>query len=124
MTLDGELLRCKDWIEAALEYAGGTHDFGDIVDAVRAGNMQFWPAPKGCIITELITFPKKRVLHCFLIGGELDQILEMEASLLHFAKLQECETITGAGRQGWRRVMKSRGWKDAYSVISKELRDE
>lgn len=86
--------------------------------------MQFWPAPKGCIVTELITFPKKRVLHCFLIGGELDQILEMEASLLHFAKLQECETITGAGRQGWRRVMKSRGWKDAYSVISKELRDE
>lgn len=122
MTLDSELLRCQDWIEAALKYSGGTHHYGDIVDGVKSGMLQLWPAPKGCIVTEIISYPRKKVLHCFLIGGELDQILDMEESLIHFAKHQECETITGAGRQGWRRVMKDRGWKDAYSVISKEIK--
>ena len=32
MLLSDELERCRPWIEAALEYCGGTHEFEDIVD--------------------------------------------------------------------------------------------
>ena len=61
-----KMIDCREWIESALEYSGGTHDFKDIVDGVIAGDMQFWEAPKGCAITEVIIFPKKKVLHIFL----------------------------------------------------------
>jgi len=59
--MDNELERCKPWIEAALEYSGGTHDFSDIVEGLRKGVLQLWPTPKGCIVTEIVVYPKKRV---------------------------------------------------------------
>ncbi len=33
MKLEEELIRCKDWIQSALNKGGNTHDFKDIVDA-------------------------------------------------------------------------------------------
>jgi hypothetical protein len=47
MTFEGELERCRPWIEAAMEYSGGTHEFEDIVQALIDGRMQFWPAAWG-----------------------------------------------------------------------------
>ena len=29
-----EMERCRDWIEAALEYSGGTHNFDDIKQGI------------------------------------------------------------------------------------------
>ena len=66
-----EMERCREWIEAALEHGGGTHDFDDIYEAVSSGYMQFWPADDACAVTEVITYPKKKVLHIFLAGGTL-----------------------------------------------------
>ena len=39
-----ELERCKPWIEAALEYSGGTHDWIDVCEGIYKGTMQLWPA--------------------------------------------------------------------------------
>ena len=75
--MDNELDRCKTWIEAALEYSGGTHDFEDVVQGITLGTMQLWPTPKGCIVTEIVIYPKKKVLNVFLGGGELEQIMDM-----------------------------------------------
>lgn len=119
-----ELLRCQKWIENALEYAGGTHDFVHIVEGVLQGRFQFWPAQDGCIVTEIIVYPKKKVLHIFLAGGELNEILDMEQSLISWGLGQGCETMTLAGRGGWKRVLASREWKPAHTVLSKELTDE
>ena len=115
------MLRCQDWIEAALEYSGGTHDFGDIVEAVKKGQMQLWPAPKGCMVTELIAYPKLKALHIFLAGGELRQLLEMEDSIVNWAKGQNCGRITLNGRSGWERVLKKRNAKVTHTFIAKEL---
>jgi hypothetical protein len=35
-----EIERCKPWIEAALEYSGGTHDFIDVAEGIYKGTMQ------------------------------------------------------------------------------------
>ena len=47
MTLAEELLRCQDWIKAALNKGGDTHDFKDVVDGVLSGNMQLWLGANG-----------------------------------------------------------------------------
>ena len=38
--MNEELARCKPWIEAALSYSGGTHDFDDIVAGLQKGTLQ------------------------------------------------------------------------------------
>ena len=68
-SINEELERCKDWIEAALEYSGGTHEWSDIVEGIHSLRYQFWPAEKGCAVTEIIMFPKKKIFHVFFGRG-------------------------------------------------------
>lgn len=121
MTLDQELERCREWIESALELSGGTHNFNDIKAGVHSLRYQFWNAERGCAVTEIVDFPRKRVLHVFLAGGDLDQILDMESSAVEFAKKHGCEGMTLAGRKGWTRALKDYNWKEAFTVLAKEL---
>ena len=120
-TIVEELVRCQPWLEAALARANGTHTISDVVEAIAAGSMQFWPAPRGCAVTEIIKYPNKKVLHVFLAGGELDQIVEMDSSAAEFARMNGCTAMTIAGRKGWARVLKDKGYKEAFTVLAKEL---
>jgi hypothetical protein len=112
-----ELDRCRVWIEAALEYSGGTHIYEDIVTAVVEGKMQLWPAKKSCWVTEITVYPRKKVLHVFLAGGDLTEILDMHESVVQWAKNQGCEGMTLAGRKGWVRALKDNGWKPQQLIL-------
>jgi len=116
-----ELERCRGWIEAALEYSGGTHDFEDVARSLYSGAMQLWPAPKGCIITEIVVYPKKKVLHVFLGGGELQQIMEMHKDVIAWAKTQGCEALTMTGRHGWKKPLAEHGWQAVHTSYIKEF---
>ena len=93
----------------------------DVVQAVIEGKMQFWPAPRGCAVTEIIAFPQKKVLHIFLAGGEMDQIIDMDSSAVEFAKMNGCTGMSIAGRKGWSRVLKDKGYEEAYTVLTKDI---
>jgi len=115
------MLRCKPWLEAAIERAGGTHTLSDVVQSVVEGKMQFWPAPRGCAVTEIIKYPQKKVLHIFLAGGDMDQILDMDSSAVEFAKMNGCTGISIAGRRGWKRVLKNKGYEETFTVLGKDI---
>ena len=121
MSIDAELDRCRKWIEAALAYSGGTHTYEDIVEGVHALRYQFWPAERGCAVTEIIEYPRKKVFHVFLAGGEMDQIVDMESSAAIFAKQNGCQGMSLAGRRGWSKVLKEHGWNEAFTTLAKEL---
>ena len=116
-----ELERCRKWIEAALEYSGGTHNFDDIVEGLKSGVLQLWPTPRGCIVTEIVIYPRKRVLNVFLGGGELDQILDMHTDVIDWAKSQGCTALTMSGRAGWKKPLEPHGWKPQHSTYVKEF---
>lgn len=116
-----ELERCRPWIEAALEYSGGSHTFDDIVDLVRSGKAQLWPAPRGCAVTEIVVYPQKRVLHLFLAGGELDQLRDMFNDAADWGRAQGCEAMTLSGRVGWSRVMRPDGWRQTAVVMERAI---
>ena len=120
-SLDKELMRCERWIKAALDYSGGTHTYGDVVESIKSGYIQFWPAQNGCAVTEIISFPRKKVLHIFLAGGEKNQIVDMDESAVEFAKQQGCTGMTSAGRRGWARVLLNKGWTEAFTTLSKDI---
>ena len=116
-----ELERCRPWIEDALEYCGGTHKFDDIVEAIYAKRMQLWPGPRGCIVTEIVIYPRKKVLNLFLAGGELDQIVDMNNDITAWAVQNGCSAGTMSGRIGWKKVLEPLGWKQMYTTFQKEV---
>lgn len=111
----------RDWIEAALEYSGGTHTLQDVVESIYAGRMQLWPAERGCAVTEIVVYPQKKVLHVFLAGGDMDQLFEMIKPAAEWAREQGCTAMTLAGRLGWQRAMKPLGWEAKMVVMEREI---
>ena len=116
-----EMERCREWIESALEYSGGTHAFEDIENGIKEGIMQLWPAPRGCIVTELVVYPRLKVLNLFIAAGELDQILDMHDDIKAWAKVQGCEAAQISGRIGWKKVLEPLGWKTQHVNFQKEI---
>lgn len=121
MTLDEELERCKPWIESALALSGGTHLFQDVVECVKLGTMQLWNAPKGCMVTEILEYPRKKVLHIFLAGGDLGQIKDFSDSAIYFGKLNGCTAMTLAGRRGWVKALTDLNWEEKFTTMSVEI---
>ncbi len=121
LTPISQLERCRQWIEDALAYCGGTHEWEDIEKGIMEGRMQLWPAPKGCIVTEIVVYPRKRVLNIFLAGGELDQILDMDTDVKAWAKEQNCTAAIMAGRIGWKKPLAPLDWKMLYASFIKEI---
>jgi len=116
-----ELDRCRQWIENALMYSGGTHEFIDIVNGVLSGTMQLWAGERGCAVTEITVYPRKKILHVFLAGGDMEQILDFQESAAEFARINKCDSMTIAGRRGWTRVLDKHDWEESFCVMSKEL---
>jgi len=115
-----DLLRCHKWIQAALDKGNDTHDFEHIVQGVLNGQMQFWHNNTCCVVTEVIDYPKKRVLHLFLAGGDLNGIRDLEQNALTWAKSINCTDFTLSGRKGWLRELKKDGWEDLNQHVMKK----
>ena len=116
-----ELERCRNWICSALAYSGGTHTYEDVAEAILDHRMQFWPAPKGCLVTEIVDFPRKRVLNVFIAAGEMRQILDMADDVTAWAKAVGCTGLTIHGRRGWERVFARQGWRPLHTCLTKEI---
>jgi len=116
-----ELDRCRKWLESALEYAGGTHEWSDIVDSVSTGRMQLWPAEKSGAITEILCYPRKKVLHVFLAGGDMIELVNMIEDASRWGVSQGCKSITMSGRKGWQRVLNKDDWSLKAVTMGREL---
>ena len=119
--INGEIQRCRKWIEDALQYTNGTHEFVDVVNAILEGRMQFWPAENACLVTEIVEYPRKKVLNVFIGGGTLKQMRDMYDALTDWAKAQGCDSITCTGRKGWERIGREYGWTPVSVTLAKEL---
>lgn len=115
-------LRCKPWIEGALEYTDGAFTIADIERGLSEHRYHFWPGEKAAIVTEFINYPQYRALNFFLIGGDLTELTEkMEPAIATWATLAGCKRILGIGRKGLERVMKSKGYRPVWVCLSKVL---
>lgn len=106
---------------AALHYSGGTHTFSDVRDAVQAGSLQFWPGPQSVIITEIIDYPRKRILNFFLAGGNLAELEAMYPLVDEWGRAQGCSGAITLCRKGWKRTFltRSQGWTETHVQLEK-----
>tara|TARA_R110002153_G_scaffold53747_1_gene149613 strand:- start:732 stop:1088 length:357 start_codon:yes stop_codon:yes gene_type:complete len=116
-----DLERVRPWLEGALEYSGGTHIWQDIVDNVVTGKMQLWFGEKSSAITEILCYPRKKVLHVFLAGGDMNELIDMIEDASNWGRTQGCNAITMSGRKGWQRVLDKDEWLLTSVTMGKEL---
>lgn len=115
--------RCKAWIEAALEYGGGTHDIEDVRAMCEVGDARFWPGRNCAAVTEIYDYPKAKVLHLWLNGGDMDELIhELRPRAEAWGIEMGCTKATTAGRPGWDRVMGPLGYVPVARICMKELR--
>lgn len=108
-------------LQPALDAGGNTHSFEDIILSVLKGDMQLWHAPKGSAVTEVIDFPRKRVIHVFLAGGDMAQIIDFQQSAAAYGRALGCSQMTLSGRSGWQRVLKAHGWQPTQVLMEVAL---
>lgn len=117
--------RLSGHIEAALAYTGDppTHTLEDIRDAVADGRLQMWPTENSVVFTEILQYPRKRVLNFFLAGGNLDDMKALQPIILEWGRSQGCDVATFIGRPGWSRTFLTRadGWSPTMLVFEREL---
>lgn len=123
MSASSDWLRCRPWIEAALEHTHGTHTIADIEDGIASGAYQFWCTENSTAITEIIEFPRLKALNFFLLGGDLSELLDiLEPHICDFAKFMGCTRVMGTGRKGWERVLADRDYRFGGTTMFKILR--
>lgn len=114
--------RCRAWIEAALKTCP-THGIEDVEAGIKSGAFQCWAGPNCVAVTEICVFPKGKMLHHWLSGGDLRELLLQVRELESWAKAQGCVAIYGssADRPAFRRVMDRNGWVRGQIEYQKDL---
>ena len=111
-------------IEKALRHGGETHTWDDVRQGLIDGEFQIFWNDGGVAITEIINHPRKRVLHCFVVAGEMDSVVALQGELVHFAREHYCDSLSAIGRFGWERIARKagwRGWKKTHMVFNFDL---
>lgn len=115
------ILDYRKQIDAALKYSGGTHLFEDVVAAIASGHMQVWANGETVAVTEVLCYPRKKVLHVFLAGGNRKELFEMLESAWAWGQSIGCTGMTLAGRKGWMKLMGKFGFTPTLYVMEKNV---
>lgn len=105
----------------ALREAGDCYSLNDILDGISAGHFQSFAVGDSWAVTQILDFPRRRVLEIFMAVGWLGDMFELEERVEQFARQEGCTLIRAYGRKGWNRFAKSRGWDNSHTVFTKEI---
>jgi hypothetical protein len=100
----------EDRIAAALLKAGDLLTVDNLRELALAGRVQWWGDERAAVATEVLTYPRRRILNLFMAAGELHEILALQADLDAFAKGMGCSHMAAHGRPAWGLVGKPLGW--------------
>ena len=118
-----------EYIAKCAPHSEGELQVDDFYVAIRDGEMQLWilvdhSQPLCIAVTQIIPYPKKRVLRIIAMGGEPWQWKKHYQSALSriedFALEMGCTTLEAWTRRAFLKIMKD--WKSSYSVITKDLK--
>jgi hypothetical protein len=117
-----KFIHYEDLIKEALEHSHGTYNIADVFDSIMNGDSQFWPGKNSVAITQIVQYPRKKILHCFLAAGDIEEIALMEEDAVLWAKSQGCSALTLTGRAGWAKsFLKNKGYTCSQVQMTKEF---
>ena len=116
-------------IEKCVPHSEGELAVEDFYTLLSDGDMQLWLLLDNkevmcTCITQIIPYPRKRVLRIIAMGGEpfkWRKNWKFALSVIEdFALNQGCSSIEAWTRRAFLKIMKD--WKTSYSVITKDLK--
>ena len=116
-------------IELALKHSEGEVFAEDLVQHLKTGKMQLWTALSegsviAAMITEIVVYPRKRVLRVITIAGKdglgMGKWYGFLPLVEGFALSNNCSSLEAWTRKGMARKLKD--WEHKYMVITKDLK--
>jgi hypothetical protein len=112
-------------IEAMQPHSEGELLPADFYEFLTKAEMQLWAAVEekevlASMVTQIIPYPRKRVLRIISIGGEdMDKWIGFIPLIEAWALSVGCTSLECWGRKGWLKVLKD--WRCSYHIITKDL---
>lgn len=95
-------------------------DEAEVFGLLISNQAQLWRGERSAMVLQLMTPPP--IVHIWLAGGDLDDLLSMRGGMEAWGRSQGCEAVTINGRQGWRRVLGRFGYEPDGDELRKALR--
>jgi hypothetical protein len=73
--------------------------------ALNRDEMQFWPGVNTAIVTEIVNYPQKKIIHVFLAAGDMNEVIRMLPYIEEHGKKEGCSLFALTGRKGWEKVI-------------------
>ena len=81
-----EWAQCREALLPAIEMTQGTHTEDDVLSAILMGNMKLWRRNRSGLVTEFSQFPRMKVINVFLAGGDLEDIMPLQAEVENYGR--------------------------------------
>ena len=65
------------------------------------GSFELWPSENAGAVTQIVEYPRKKILHIFLAGGDIEELKVLYTHVELYARQIGCQAITLTGRPGW-----------------------
>jgi thiol-disulfide isomerase/thioredoxin len=109
-----------DNVQKALDRVG-EHTIADVVLRIVESRAFPFYRNDSVVIVEFYPYLRHSELSCWIVAGDLDDCFAVMPTVEQFGRELGAKYIRGAGRPGWERVLKKRGWKKRDVVMYKEL---
>lgn len=107
-------------LQKVLDMQGNAYEISDVAAEIKAGRMQLFQNDHGCVITQVITLPRKKILNIFAVCGEM-AVTSLKDDLIAFGKAQGCDILFTEGRKGWARILPRFGWTNLPERSSQKI---
>ena len=116
-----EWAHCREAMLKAIARCEGTHTEDDVLAMILQGRLKLLREGTSGVLVEVVEYPRLKALHCFLVAGNMDEVLRIEEGLPKLARSLGCSRITACGRHGWSRVLPNHGWETVTTFMQKEV---
>lgn len=117
-----EWLRCKPWIESAIDRGPGLETIEDIEGKIELGVYQFWAGKDAAAITDIQTHSGSKAISILYGGGDMASLIKDLLPMVEAAgESIGCDTSMILGRRGWERALKSEGYEHGATILVKKL---
>ena len=73
-------------------------------------------------MSEVVEYARKKVLHIFLAGGDMEELVDMIDSAEAWGRTLGCTALTMSGRKGWERALAPHGFKPVMIVMERAIK--
>ncbi len=115
-----EFDRVWPWLDKAANGEFQTDTAETLWQRIIGGKLDLWTTANSAVVTSIEVYGNGvKEIRCWLAGGDLTEIQQIEPAIAHYGKQNGCKQISILGRRGWFRALE--GYKQTAVILAKEI---